>query len=55
MMQHEESDLSEFLLGSLKSWKYAAKREKSKDMVVRNSIMYREITGTTDGILSPRK
>lgn len=41
--------LQGLLVRSLKRWKYAAKKDKSKDMVVRNSTMYREIIGTTNG------
>lgn len=48
-MGSRESDLSGLLVRSLKRWKYAAKKDKSKDMVVRNSTMYREIIGTTNG------
>lgn len=52
-MGRKESDLSGLLV-SLRSWKYAAKRDQSKD-IVRNSTRYTEIIGITDRILSPRK
>lgn len=48
-MGRRESDLSRLLVRSLKRWKYAAKKDKSKDIVVRNSTMYREIISTTNG------